>query len=127
MESKLYNSAKIIFLIIYIIAGLCMAYLPDSTVFPIFKNIPFYSYLLISFILGCMGLFAYFLKKSPNLFLWICSIYWLLYSGGELLEINKILPNRILILTMLVVSIACMFFLYVSNKNKADTHTNKSE
>jgi len=111
MGFKLDGVVRMFFLIMYIISGSYLVLLVDGAILPFFKNIIIYSYLMFSAVVGCIGLIAYIFRKKTNVYLWICSVYWVVVCGAELLENNNVLPNKILVIVMLVVSIACISYL----------------
>ena len=107
------NYITFAYLVAYMLAGFYSAWIPMELVLASSKNLLFYSFFLLPLVVACIGMLIHMRGKSAILFLWVCSIFWFVISAAEVFEVNKIIPNTIFIVLMLVISISCLVYLSV--------------
>jgi len=96
-----------VFIIVYLISGLYIAWQSRELIYPDFGNMLLYGYIVLPFIVSCIGVTSFIIKKKIVVFLWICTIYWLIYCFSEIIEGNMMLPSSSTILVMTLISLVC--------------------
>ena len=74
-------------------------------------NVMVYLLLAVPLGLSIAGVAAFARRRHYRPFLWASAVLWLLVSAPELLESSKIVPTRLAVVLMLVVSTACIGYL----------------
>jgi hypothetical protein len=75
-------------------------------------------YLFLPSLLGFAALIVLIKKRGIKLVLWLCSIFWIFISVGELIEGKPFNPGLVPILFATMISFSCMvFLLYMNRKN----------
>lgn len=118
------NSKRLVkntFLAIYFLTGIYLGLAgimvmrilhPDNfTEFILFHGIFF-----VPLLTSSIGVLVSIKRRDATVYLWLCSIYWLIISLGEIIEGGKIRPNAVFIISMLLVSLSCIIFLTIQNK-----------
>jgi hypothetical protein len=109
-----------LFFTIYILSGLyflllfLLVYVNLTTHY--WKIILFFIYFSAPLMIISVGLIKYYKKKKTSIYFWLCSIYWFIICFSEVIEKDIMVPNKIFIITMLIVSILCMLFLFFQRK-----------
>ena len=73
-------------------------------------------YLFFPLIVSSIGILVSFKRRDATVYLWLCSIFWLITSLGEVIEKGRMRPNALFIISMLIVSLSCIVFLTIQNK-----------
>jgi hypothetical protein len=73
-------------------------------------------YLFVPLIVSSIGILVSFKRRDTTVYLWLCSIFWLITFLGEIIKGHMRLPYTLFIISMLVVSLSCIIFLTIQNK-----------
>lgn len=106
-----------IFLFIYILLGGLSLWLYSQIT--LIADIKFHSlndillilYLFLPTIFAIAALIALISNKGIKVTLWLCSLYWIFNSVGELLEGRHINPSAVYIWSTAILSMSCIIFL----------------
>jgi hypothetical protein len=116
--SKFEKMLTISFFLIYVLVGIYVIWLNRNLIMPTFSNLLICTYFMFPLIIICIGILAFLRGKSPNVYLWLSSIYWFLYTFSEVVEGGRISPSITFVVFMLVVSSLCMIFLSLRSSTK---------
>jgi len=78
-----------------------------------------YGALAIPLALAIGGAVSFARRRRFTPFLWASAVLWAFVSVPELLEGGRIVPSRVAVVVMLVVSAACFGFLILNRRGRA--------
>jgi hypothetical protein len=113
-----------IFLLLYFLLGAVWFYLYSRIVFGADVTLSSFSDLLMAVywflpsILALVALLALIFRKAVRFTLWICSLFWIFLSIGELMEGKPVNPGAIQIWAAAILSLACIGYLLFYRREK---------
>lgn len=125
MSEQQSRSVGALFVVAYLLAGLYAAsfsvglfglgYQPQLGA----GNTMVYLVLAVPLGLAIAGVVAFARRRRFAPFLWASAVLWLFVSVPELLEGSRVVPNRLAVILMLVVSAACVAYLVLDRRRSS--------
>lgn len=111
---------RYIFLVLYVLLGAVSLWLYSQVTF--IADIELHSlndvflilYLFLPILFAFVALVALISKRGVKVTLWLCSLFWIFISVGELLEGGRINPSALYIWSAVILSASCIVFLLLS-------------
>lgn len=113
-----------IFLLLYFLLGTAWFYLYSRIVFGADITLSSISDLLMAVywfllsILALVALLSLIFRKAARFTLWVCSLFWIFLSIGELMEGKPVNPGTMQIWAAAILSSACIGYLLFYRREK---------